>query len=56
MALPWERNVLELADVDGSISGRHHFYRWDAKINTFDAEKPTPIDEWTFEGGPREFR
>lgn len=34
----------------------HHVYRWDAKIDTFDAEKPTPITEWTFEGGPRDFR
>ncbi len=33
-----------------------HVYRWDAKLDTFDAEKPTPITEWTFEGGPRDFR
>ena len=33
-----------------------HIYRWDAKTDNFDAETPTPITEWTFEGGPRDFR
>ena len=33
-----------------------HIYRWDAKTDALDPEKPTPITEWTFEGGPRDFR
>ena len=33
----------------------HHVCRWDANTDTFDAENPTPITEWTFEG-LRDFR
>ena len=49
--LYWEHAVVMLVT---EIMG-DHTYRWDAKLDTFDAEKPTPIAEWTFEGGPRDF-
>lgn len=50
--LYWEHAVVVLAT---EWMGQH-IYRWDAKLDSFHAEKPTPISEWTFEGGPRDFR
>jgi len=50
--LYWEHAVVVLVT---EWMGQH-VYRWDAKTDTFDAEEPTPITEWTFEGAPRDFR
>ena len=49
--LYWEHAVVVLV----TESMGQYVYRWDAKLDTFDAEKPTPIAEWKFEGGPRDF-
>ena len=32
-----------------------HVYRWDSDLRNFTAERPTPIQNWTFTGGPRDF-
>lgn len=50
--LYWEHAVVVLVT---EWMGQHT-YRWNAKIDAFEAEKPTPIAKWTFEGGPRDFR
>ena len=49
--LYWEHAVVVLVT---EWMGQH-VYRWDAKTDTFNSEDPTPITEWTFEGGPRDF-
>lgn len=49
--LYWEHAVVVLVT---EWMGQHLYY-WKAKTDTFDAEKPTPITEWKFEGGPRDF-
>jgi hypothetical protein len=50
--LYWEHAVVVLVT---EWMGQH-VCRWNAKLDTFDAEKPIPITEWAFEGGPRDFR
>lgn len=49
--LYWEHAVVVLAT---EWMGQH-VYNWDAKTDLFDADRPTPITEWNFNGGPRNF-
>jgi hypothetical protein len=47
----WEHVVLILVT---EFVGQH-LYQWEADLQGFSADAPTPIHKWNFHGGPRDF-